>query len=167
MEKLSKNNIKYQWNDEFQQSLDILKENMVTMPILVFPDWVKEFHVLVDASAIVLGGVLTQPREGDIDQPITFSRRKFSYSEQNYNTIEREGLAMVYALQKFRQYLLGKYFKMFIDHFSLIYLVNKTVLGGRIRRWLLLFQEFDFEFVVKPRRFNGGPNNLSRITNGE
>jgi hypothetical protein len=57
---------------------------------------------------------------------------------------------MVYALQKFRHYLLGKHFKMFTDHSTLKYLVNKPVLGGRICRWLLLFQEFDFEVIVKP-----------------
>jgi hypothetical protein len=118
MEKLLKKDIKYQWNDECQQSLDILKEKMVTMPILVFPDWSKEFHVHVDASAITLGAVLTQPGEGDIDHPIAFASRKLSDSEHNYNTTEREGLAMVYALQKFRHYLLGQHFKMFTDHFS-------------------------------------------------
>jgi hypothetical protein len=127
----------------------------------------KEFHVHVDASAIALGVVLTQPGEGDIDHPIAFARRKLSDSEHNYNTTEREGLAMVYALQKFRHYLLGKHFKMFTDHSSLRYLVNKPVLGGRICRWILLFQEFDFEVVVKPGRLNAGPDHLSRITNGE
>jgi hypothetical protein len=56
---------------------------------------------------------------------------------------------------------------MFIDNFSLKYLVNKPVLGGSTFRWLLLFQEFDFEVIVKPGKLNVGPDNLSRITNGE
>jgi hypothetical protein len=59
MEKILNMDTKYKWNDEYQRSLDILKENMVTMLILVFPDWDKEFHVHVDASAIELGVVLT------------------------------------------------------------------------------------------------------------
>ena len=80
---------------------------------------------------------------------------------------EREGLAMVYALQTFMHYLLGGHFKMFTDHSSLQYLVNKPVLGGRICRWLLLFQEFDFEIVVKPRPLNASPNHLSHVENGE
>jgi hypothetical protein len=67
MGKLLKKDIKYQWNDECQESLDILKEKMVTMPILVFPDWSKEFDVHVDASTIALGVLLTQPGEGDIE----------------------------------------------------------------------------------------------------
>jgi hypothetical protein len=74
---------------------------------------------------------------------------------------------MVYALQKYRNYLLGQHFQMFTYHSALRYLVNKPVLGGRICIWLLLFQEFDFEFLVKPARLNSGPDHLSRITNGE
>ena len=74
---------------------------------------------------------------------------------------------MVYALQKYKHYLLGKHFNMFTDHSSLIYLVNKIMLGGIICKWLLLFQEFDFEVVVKPGRLNVGPYHLSRINNGE
>jgi hypothetical protein len=74
---------------------------------------------------------------------------------------------MVYALHKFRHYLLGKHFKMFTYHSSLKYLVNKPVLGGRICKCLLLFQEFDFEVIVKPGKLNAGPDHLSRVTNGE
>jgi hypothetical protein len=56
---------------------------------------------------------------------------------------------------------------MFTDHSALKYLVNKPVFGGRICRWLLLFQEFDFEVIVKPRKLNSGPYHLSRVTNDE
>ena len=120
---------------------------MVTMPILVFPDWKLPFHVHVDASSIVLGVILAKPGE-ELDHPIAFASRKLSLAECNFTTIEREGLAMVYALQKFRNYLLGAHFKMFIDHSYLKYLVNKPVLGGRICKWLLLFQEYNIEIIV-------------------
>jgi hypothetical protein len=96
--------------------------------------------VHVDASAIALGAILVQPGARDLDHLIVFASRKLSESEKNYNTIEREGLAMVYALQNFRHYLLRKHFKMFTDHSAPKYLVNKPMLGGRICRWLLLFQ---------------------------
>jgi hypothetical protein len=74
---------------------------------------------------------------------------------------------MVYALQKYIHYLLGKHVKIFTDHSALKYLVNKPMLGGRICRWLLLFQEFDFEVIVKPEKLNAGSDHLSRVTNGE
>ena len=63
--------------------------------------------------------------------------------------------------------MLGAYFKMFIDHSTLKYLVNKPMLGGNICRWLLLFQEYDFEIIVKLGRLNAGPNHLSRLESGE
>jgi hypothetical protein len=56
---------------------------------------------------------------------------------------------------------------MFTDHSALKYLVNKPMLGGRICRWLLLFQEFDFKVIVKPGKLNAGPDHLSTVTNGE
>jgi hypothetical protein len=130
MEKLLKKDCQFSWTDECQQSIDTLKQKMVTAPILVFPDWTKEFHVHVDAFSIDLGVVLAQSGEGDIDHPLSFASRKLSTTEINYTTTEREGLAMVYALQKFHHYLLGRHFKMFTDHSALKYLVNKPVLGG-------------------------------------
>jgi len=124
---------------------------MVTAPILVFPDGKKEFHVHVDASCIALGVVLTQAGRGELDHPIAFASRRLSKAEKNYSTTESKWLVMVYMLQNFRHYLLGGHFKMDRDHSTLKYLVNKHVLGVRIYRWLLLFQEYDFEVTMKPR----------------
>jgi hypothetical protein len=151
MEKLLKNDNKFQWNEDCQQGLDTWKENMVTPPILVFPDLENTFHVHVDASSIALGAIMVHPGAGELYHPMACARRKLSKSKKNYNTTEREGLAMLYALHNFRHYLLGKHFKMFTDHSSLKCLVNKR---GRIYRWLLLFQEFDFEVIVKPGKLN-------------
>ena len=91
--------------------MDKLKRKMVVAPILIFPCWKKEFHVHIDASSVELGVVLTQPGEGEIDHPIVVVCLKLSTAEKKYTTIEREGLAMVYALQKFRHYLLGDILK--------------------------------------------------------
>jgi hypothetical protein len=107
---------------------------------MIFPNWENEFHVHVDAPCISLGAILAQPREGAMDHPIYFARRKLSQAEHNYTTTKREGLAMIYALHKFRHYLLGSHFKFFTDHFALKYLVNKPLLEGIICIWLLLFQ---------------------------
>jgi hypothetical protein len=74
---------------------------------------------------------------------------------------------MVHALQKIRHYLLGGNFKFFIDHSTMKYLVNKSVLEGRICRWILLFQEFSFEAAMKLGRLNVGSNHLSRLESCE
>eukprot|EP00253_Pinus_taeda_P012726 PITA_12726 len=121
MKKLLKKDATLCWNEECQRSLDVLKEKMVIVPILVFPAWKKEFHVHMDASCIALGAVLTQAGEGELDHPILFASRKLFKVEKNYSMTEREGLVMVYTLQKFRHYFLGKHFKMYTNHFALRY----------------------------------------------
>ena len=83
-----------------------------------------------------------------LDHPITFTSRRLSKAENKYSATEHEGLAMVYALRKYRHYLLRGHFKMYMDHSAVKYLVNKPVLGGQICRWLLLFQEYNFEVVL-------------------
>jgi hypothetical protein len=83
MEKLLKKDMRFLWNEEYQQGLDNLKENIVTTPILVFTDWEKTFHVHIDASTITLGEILVQLGVGDLDHPIAFARRKLSKYEHN------------------------------------------------------------------------------------
>ncbi len=64
--------------------------------------------------------------------------------KQNYNTIERKALVMVFVLHKFRYYLLGNKFVFYVDHMALVYLVNKPYVLGKIPKWLLLFLKYDF-----------------------
>jgi hypothetical protein len=98
MEKILMKDCQFQWSEECQQSFDRVKQKMVTAPIVVFPNWSKEFHVHVDASSIALGVVFAQPVARDIDHPLAFASRKLSTVEINHTTTKREGLAMVYVL---------------------------------------------------------------------
>jgi hypothetical protein len=107
-----------------------------------------------------------QPRDGAMDNPIYFVSRNFLQVEHNYTMTEREGLAMIYDLQKFIHYLLGSHFKFFTDHSTLKYLVNKHVLEERICRWFLLFQEFSFEVIIKPGRCNVGLDHMCLLELG-
>jgi hypothetical protein len=102
-----------------------------------------------------------------MDHPIYFASWNSLQAERNYTTMGREGLAMIYALHKFRHYLLGSHFKLFTDHSALKYLVNKPVLEERICRWLLLFQEFFFEVIIKLGRCNVGLDHLCILESGE
>jgi len=85
-----------------------------------------------------------------------------SLVEQKYSTTEREALAMVYSCKKFRHYLLGYKVIFHTDHDSLKYLVNKPDLLGRITRWILLLQEFNYKVVVKPGKANVNTDYLSK-----
>lgn len=99
-----------------------------------------------------------------MDHLIYFSNRKLSSVEKKYTTIKREALAMVYSLQTFRHW--GP-FKFFTNHSASRYLVNKSILEGRIYRWLLLFQDFTYEVIIKLGQLNVGPNHISRLELGE
>lgn len=90
----------------------------MTTQILVFLDWKKEFHVHVDASSIALAIVLAHLGEVEIDHPIAFASRKLCLEKRNNTMTEREGLAMVYYMQKYKDYFLGAHFKLYVDHSS-------------------------------------------------
>lgn len=132
MEKLLKRMEEFIWTEDCQAAMNKLKERLVSAPILIYLDWNKMFHVHIDMSGIALGAVLTQPGEKNMDHLVYYDSRKLSIAKRNYTTIEREALAMVYSLQKFRNYLLGTPFKLFTDHSMLKYLENKPIPEGRI-----------------------------------
>jgi hypothetical protein len=94
-----------------------------------------------------------------------YASRLLNLSKQNYITTERETLDMVYALHKFKHYLLGSRFVLFVDHMAFVYLINKSQIFGKIIRWLLLFLEYDFKIVYKPGRFHLMADVLSRLLN--
>jgi hypothetical protein len=145
---------------------NILKENLNTTPILIYPNRENKFHMHIDARGISLGAILAQLGDGAMDHPIYYASRTLLQDERNYTTTEREGLSMIYNLHKFRHYLLVSHFKFFINHSTLKYLVNKLVLEGIICRWLLLFQEFSFEVIINPGRCNIGIDHLSILELG-
>ena len=162
--------IVFEWSDACDVSYEKLKEALVLAPILKSPDWEKVFHVHMDASAFAIGCILAQPYEQNMDFPISYASRQLNSAEQNYTTSEREGLAMVYALKKFRHYLLANHFVFFVDHQALFYLVNKPCAIGCIVRWFVVLLEFDFSVSVKPgkthlRSDHFIPNHFRRSTN--
>ena len=84
--------------------------------------------------------------------------------EKNYSVTKREGLGMIYSVQKYRHYLLGYKFTFHVDHDALKYMVNKPQLSGRIARWILLLQEFDFIVDVRLGKKHANADFLSRIS---
>ena len=83
---------------------------LIQAPVVHPPDWSKPFHVFVDASDIAIGSALMQLSEPSWFRPVYYSSRKLLDSERNYSTTEREALGMIYNINKFRHYLLGRKF---------------------------------------------------------
>ena len=111
--------------EECEKSFEKLKHALISAPILCASNYIKIFHVHVDASAYTIGCVLSQLGEGNMDFPISYANQKLNSAKQNYSIIEREGLGMTFAMKKFRHYLLANKFIFFTDHQALLYLVNK------------------------------------------
>ena len=88
-------------------------------------------------------------------------------AEKNYSVTERECLGIIFALQKFRHYLLGNYVIIHVDHQALTFLVNKDMPRGRIARWILLLQEFHYSVIHKPGREHAIADYLSKLDTGD
>ena len=159
---LLKKEEEFSWNPERQSAFEELKLTLSRAPILSPPDWAKEFHVTLDASGWCLGAILWQYDDSNRESPVYYASRQMSLAEKKYTTTEREALAVIYACKKFQHYLLGYRIVFHTDHDSLKYLVNKPDLSGRIARWILLLQEFNYEVVVKAGKANANADYLSR-----
>jgi hypothetical protein len=94
-----------------------------------------------------------------------YASRLLNSAKRNFTTIDRKALIMVYALHKFKHYLLGNWFVFYVDHMALMYLVNKPQVSSIIAKWLLLLLECDFKIVYKPSRSHLMANALSRLPN--
>ena len=157
----------FDWTTECKNAYQYIKTQYQNASIFIGVDWKLEFHVHTDASDIAVGAMLAQNPTGKTDQPIAYASRLLSKAEKNYTTIEKEALAMVYAVNKFRHYLLSNRFIFYVDHLALQYLVNKPQVSGRLARWLLLFLEFDFKVIYKPGKTHGVADALSRNEGAE
>ena len=96
-----------------------------------------------------------------------YACRQVLAAEKNYSTTEREALGMIYNINKFLDYVLGRKFTFHVDHSTLLYLVNKQALTGRLARWMLLLQEFDFRIQHLPGVQHAVADYLSRLKSGE
>ena len=114
--------------------------------MLSCPDFGIPFCLHTDASGTGLGAVLTQTIEG-VEYVLSYASRSLADAEARYSTMERECLAVVWAIQKFRAYLEGYHFTVITGHSSLRWLHNLKNPNGRLARWALSLLEYDFEIV--------------------
>jgi len=150
------------WTDNCQEALDALKGKLISTPILRGPNWALLFHIHANALNKAIRATLGQV-EGKLPYAIYFVSKNLSKAELNYTVTEKELLAVVHSLNKFRHYIIGYQTFMHIDHASIRYLMNKPNVNACIIRWLLLLQQFDLTIVDKPGKENVVADFLSRL----
>ncbi|KAH9716757.1 hypothetical protein KPL71_021569 [Citrus sinensis] len=150
------------FNDSCLVAFEKLKQLLTSSPIIQAPNWSLPFELICDASDYAVGAVLGQ-RVDRIPHVIYYASMTFNDAQLNYSTTEKEMLAVVFVLEKFRSYLISCKIIVFTDHAALKYLLTKKDAKTRLIRWVLLLQEFDLEFRDKKGTENVVAYHLSRL----
>ncbi|KAL3609128.1 hypothetical protein D5086_000148 [Populus alba] len=159
---LTKDNI-FEWTEHCEEAFVKLKNFLTSAPVIQPPDWSLPFEIMCDASDYVVGAVLGQSKDKK-PYVIYYTSKTLNSAQMNYTTTEKELLAVVFACDKFRSYLVGSPVVVFSDHAALKYLLSKKDSKARLVRWILLLQEFDITIKDKKGIENVVADHLSRLT---
>ncbi|GMF41644.1 unnamed protein product [Phytophthora fragariaefolia] len=161
MTKLLRKYVPWEWTVAKQTVFEQIKAVLTTKPLLEYPDFQLPFRLVTNASNIGLGACLMQDR-GYGWQPVVSVSKVNSQTDANYRITELKCLAVVWAIKLFRPYLYGMRFAITTDHSALKWLMTSTNLTGKLYRWALTLQEFDFVAEYRPGTTNVVADALSR-----
>lgn len=151
------------WTDAAESSFVSIKKLLVSAPILTQPDFSQPFVIQSDASNTGLGGCLTQEIDGK-EHVIAYASRSLSRAERNYTTVEKECLALLFCIDKFRMWIEGApKFKAITDCYSLLWLNSMKNPTGKLARWSMRLRQHNFELVHRKGVDNVVPDALSRM----
>ncbi|GFU35741.1 retrovirus-related Pol polyprotein from transposon 17.6 [Trichonephila clavipes] len=142
---------------EAKKAFDAVKAAITKAPVLKWPDFKRHFELFTDASSIGVGAVLNQER-----RPVVFASRTLSAAKRNYTVTQRECLAVVWTLNKFRTYLGSLPIKVIMDHAALTRLTHSKNLSNRMIRRALKLAEFNKEWKHRSGTQNAVAGVLSR-----
>nr|GEY15120.1 reverse transcriptase domain-containing protein [Tanacetum cinerariifolium] len=164
MTRLLKKDTPFIFYKECVAAFQTLKRKLTEAPILIVPDWDMPFELMCDASNFSIGAALGQRQEKHF-RPIHNASKTMTEAESNYTTMEKEMLAVVYAFEKFRSYLIMNKSIVYTDHFALKYLFAKKDSKARLLCWVLLLQEFTFKVIDTKGAENLAADHLSQLEN--
>ncbi|GFV39297.1 retrovirus-related Pol polyprotein from transposon 297 [Trichonephila clavipes] len=136
---IKKKGAKFNWSGEAQDSFDQIKRTLTEAPILQLPNFSEQFNLFTDASGVGIGAVLQQNQK-----PIAFTSRTLNKAERNYTVTERECLAVIWALNKFKTYFGPLPVKVITDHAALTKLTNASFVEENHENWDQFLHEFAF-----------------------
>lgn len=154
--------VKWHWSQECEEAFITMKSKLVSAPILACPDFNQEFNLLCDASGSGIACILSQVQDG-AERIIACASRSLNKAERKYTPTELECLAVLFGIEKFRPYIEGYHFTVITDHASLKWLDNIKDPSGRLGRWALKMQQYDFTIVHRKGSENVVPDAFSRI----
>ncbi|KAG7543337.1 Integrase catalytic core [Arabidopsis thaliana x Arabidopsis arenosa] len=152
----------FEFDEDCLKAFHTIKEALVTAPVVQAPNWDYPFEIMCDASDYAVGAVLGQRIDKKL-HVIYYASRTLDEAQGRYATTEKELLAVVFAFEKFRSYLVGSKVAVYTDHAALRHIYAKKDTKPRLLRWILLLQEFDMEIVDKKGIENGAADHLSRM----
>ena len=159
--RLTQKDVDFVWDSTVEDAFQTLKQKLLSPPILGFPDEHSPTIIHSDASHVGLGATLVQMQNG-VETVISYASRVVSKDEAKYPITELEMLAVIFAIEHFRPYLYGRRFQVVVDHCGLCNLLRTVNPVGRLARWILRLQPYDFEIVYKSGRKHNDADGLSR-----
>jgi hypothetical protein len=163
---LFQKDVAFDFYEKCLAAFQTLKSALVSDPIIQPPNWSQPFEIMCDASDYVVGVVLDQRKEGQV-HVVYYASKTLNESQLNYATTEKEFLAVVFAFEKFRSYIVNSKVIVYTDHVAIKYLLAKKDAKPTLIHWILLLQEFDVEIRDKKGVENVVVDHLSRMNRGK
>jgi RNase H-like domain found in reverse transcriptase/Reverse transcriptase (RNA-dependent DNA polymerase) len=160
---LRKANNPFVFNKEAEQAFQFVKTCLTQAPCLRRPDLKKDFSIHTDACSTGFGAILSQVNSRGENVVISYASRATNDSEKTYGATDLELRAVVWALKHFKQYLLGREFKLYTDHSAIKDLFNKPEIDNLLQaRWINQISHFPVKIIIKPGKQNQAADSLSR-----
>ena len=153
----------FTWTTAAENAFQQLKTALTTAPILVYPDFTRQFILSTDASHTAIGYVLGQRDDAGRERDIAYGGRALRGAEIRYGITEKETLALVDGIRHFKVYLTHAKFLVYTDHSATKFLQNTKDPTGRLGRWALFLQSYQYDIVHKPGRIHNNADALSRM----